>query len=190
MKSQLDRAIKLAANTGDKIIVVDELNNRSSVVMSLEDYEKLLNSQNKRNKGLKNLTDEELLDKINCDIVTWKDVKENKGFLAETVDSEDDFEDEKGDEIFPDFTAPNLTSDGDLTPEAKEEEAEEIKNEPVSAETAADNNENLYYYNEPEKAETAHEETGFTSIKDELKKSRKTWEIPEDVKEAAEDVIF
>jgi len=39
MRSQLERAINLSSRTGDKIIVVDEFNDRSSVVMSLDDYE-------------------------------------------------------------------------------------------------------------------------------------------------------
>jgi hypothetical protein len=197
MMSQLERAINLAAKTGDKIIVVDELNDHSSVVMNLDEYEKLLNGENKGNVEIKNLTEEELLDKINRDIVTWREANKDKTFLEEIDDLGDDVEDEfgkdvaadesdfakamvdddEGEEIIPDFTAPDSIAE-EIVSEEKKEVPEE----------------NLYYYNEPEKNEnesasakaTAYED-GFTSIKDELKKNKKAWEIPVEVKQAAED---
>jgi hypothetical protein len=213
MRSQLERAINLAANTGDKIIVVDELNDRSSVVMSLDEYEKLLNGQNKGRNRIKNLTEEELLDKINRDIVTWKDANSEKKFYEEMEDDNDDFEqpfakaspfakamgdemggkneldfDEDDDKTNSDFIAPHFDAEGNLIPDVSEEPAGAKStftspNEPMAAK--ADEDQNMYYYHEPEKAES-----GFTSIKDELKKNRKTWAIPEEVKEKAEEVPF
>lgn len=207
MKSQLERAITLAAKTGDKIIVVDELNDRSSVVMNLDEYEKLLNGENKGNREIKNLTEEELLDKINRDIVTWREANKDKTFLEELEEIEDadndlespcaeaagdedelDFNEEEnnGDEIIPDFIAPgsnmekaapeeNISADSTNSPQASSGQEKNLE-------------ENLYYYNEPEKTEAAEEESGFTSIKDELKRNKKAWEIPAEVKQAAEDV--
>lgn len=207
MRNQLERAINLAAKTGDKIIVVDELNDRSSVVMNLDEYEKLLNSENKINTEIENLTEEELLDKINHDIVTWREANKDGAFLEEIDDLGDEIDEEspfakatedKDDEewLLPDFTAPLPIVDDEMISEEKEEEkVEEIKETPE---------ENLYYYNEPASAEASpyaeatgdktagkpendNMDSGFTSIKDELRKNKKAWEIPAEVKQAAED---
>ncbi len=207
MKSQLERAINLAAHTGDKIIVVDEMNDRSSVVMNLDDYEKLLNGQSKGRNSVKNLTEEELLDKINHDIVSWKDANSDRNFSSEIPGLNDDWEDaepenfaeeendlsDEDDEIMPDFVPPDFGAEDDLIPEEKETEPIKIE-EPVSDQAKADEDENVYYYHEPSSAEATEgkpenekEESGFTSIKDELK-NRKHWEIPEEVKKSAEDV--
>jgi hypothetical protein len=273
MRSQLERAINLASRTGDKIIVVDELNDRSSVVMNLDDYERLLKSQNKGRNDIDNLTEEELLDKINHDIVSWKDANSDRTFSSEISgfhdnwddDDDDNFDDKDLEEegiddededldvddssfakatedeeintdIFPDFTKPYFNADENLSsqPEENLEEAEltpekNITEEPVIAETKIDEDENVYYYHEPEpeveaepelktepkpelepeseiepvsepestkivenkpekQEETLKDENGFTSIKDELKKNKKAWAIPEDVKKSAEDV--
>jgi hypothetical protein len=198
MRSQLERAINLAAVTGDKIIIVDKENDRSLAVMNLDEYEKLLNGESKRNKKIDNLTEEDLLDKINHDIISWKDAREEKFFLENSeTDSEDDLDDEEGDDldfsgalsdgdedddVFPDFIAPSCDSEGNIISEEADSESEK-----KSAEESAAEEENLYYYNEPERAETEKEPSGFTSIKDELKKNRKTWEIPEEAKKRAAD---
>jgi len=235
MRSQLERAINLASRTGDKIIVVDELNDRSSVVMSLDEYERLLKGQNKGRNDVDNLTEEELLDKINHDIISWKDANSDNDFLPknhnwhDSWEHEDDFDDEAEDEldvededetdedlnfddddeeidtdIFPDFTTPNSEVEKNIISEpeessfakATEDESElapekVITEEPIIAEAKVDEDENVYYYHEPEsekQEETAKDESGFTSIKDELKKNKKAWAIPSEVKEKAEDV--
>jgi|WetSurMetagenome_2_1015567.scaffolds.fasta_scaffold242750_2 hypothetical protein len=280
MKSQLERAIKIAANTGDKIIVVDELNDRSSVVMNLDDYEVLLNGQHQRNHEINSLTEDELLDKINRDIVAWKEANSDKKLFndlddvedssfAEATEDDDDLEDEfKDDDIdFPadeeifdsaaadkdkketEFVVPNfdlsteasakVDAEGNIIPEPieAEDEEQEIKNiveenkeaeeeidEPIEnlpvetevekaeevaipapSEVPAAENEDVYYYHEPtpgaedklEKVDTEiqpeaepvkKEDGGFTSIKEELKKNKKAWAIPEEVKEKAAEV--
>jgi hypothetical protein len=291
MRSQLERAINLAAKTGDKIIVIDELNDRSSVVMNLDDYEKLLTSQNKGNRGITNLTEEELLDSINNDIISWKDANYDKKSFAEfndddsdfdeeTEDEEDEFaflkdldEDEEDEDEDSDFIIPHFdtSAEENIIAEPKEEELESepvadnsIVDEPVvtpivsaSAESVADKtldeevvpaeteaeepaivedniesagdelmpddsvmneplvakaiaeeaksatnseseseaDQDVFYYHEPSTTETAEgearnkkEDSGFTSLKDELKKVHKTWAIPEEVKKSAEDV--
>jgi hypothetical protein len=230
MQSQLERAINLSAKTGDKIIVIDKFNDRSSVVMSIDDYEKLLKGQNKRNKIVTNLTEDELLDKINHDIVSWKNANSDEKFSSEIPAFDDEWENEDDDEldfddendspfalqskasedkeintdIFPDFTAPNLDVsaealakvdfEGNIIPEEADDEII-VMDEPATvapAEPKADEDENLYYYNEPEKTEGENdkEDIGFTSIKDELKKNKKAWSIPEEAKEKAEEVPF
>ena len=172
MKKQLQKAIDLAASTGDKIIVVDEKTDKGMVIMSLNDYERLIFSENKQRDEVKNLTEEELLDKINKDIVLWKNTVEDKEEKPEEEIEETEAEAEEAVEV-PVYT-----------PTVTEEEKDE-----------ADENENLYYYEEPSKAPEAEvrkeEENSvgdFSSIKDELK-AKKHWEIPSTVKKDAEEVI-
>jgi hypothetical protein len=236
MRSQLERAINLSAKTGDKIIVVDEFNDRSSVVMSLDDYEMLLKGRNKGGNSARNLTEEELLDKINHDIISWKDANSDRDFSSEIPslhdsweheDNKEDVEDEldfdedvndeesdfakasadKNDEDDSDFFPPHFDADGNIIPELKDDELDDESElvpeeitpeepviekvaESVAADSKVDEDENVYYYHEsdPEKSETEKEESGFTSIKDELKKNKKAWAIPSEVKEKAEDV--
>jgi hypothetical protein len=233
MRSQLEKVIDLAARTGDKIIVVDELNGRSSVVMGIAEYEKLLNGQNKANRSVRSLTEEELLDKINGDIVAWKEAREDR----EASDWEEDWNDEEENDFEPHFTEemedeeefesedeededwvpPSfdmsaetlekadadenlLDESGEIEPDAMSAIAspdEVVTDEPVK--NAADEDENLYYYHEPEKTASEYafakatadeeEESGFTSIKDELKKNKQGWEIPSEAKDKAEEVV-
>lgn len=69
MQDQLQKAIKLAKKTGDRLIVFDQNNtNLTYVIMTLDDYERMLDS----NSEVKGLTEDELLDKINRNIALWK----------------------------------------------------------------------------------------------------------------------
>jgi hypothetical protein len=252
MRSQLERAINLSARTGDKIIVVDEFNDRSSVVMSLDDYEMLLKGRNKGGSRVGNLTEEELLDKINHDIISWKDANSDRNFsseipslhnswvhednddLEDELDFDEDIDDEESDfaKTSPfaeatgdksadkdesDWTPPHFDADGNIIPNLKDDELDdepffakaaedeselvpeettpeepvvEKVAESVAAEAKVDEDENVYYYHEPglDKPETEKDESGFTSIKDALKKNRQAWAIPSEVKEKAEDV--
>ena len=173
MRSQLERAINLAA---------------SSVVMDLDDYENLLNGQNKGRNSIKNLTEEELLDKINHDIISWKEANSDKKFFDDITEDEssftrasagkEDFADEPAfakamadeeddfsavdDEIDPDFTPPNFDAEGNIIPEAEEEAAEPVKivEEPTAAEAKVDEDQNVYYYHEPSSASATAGEAG------------------------------
>ena len=238
----MERAINLSAKTGDKIIVVDEFNDRSSVVMSLDDYEMLLKGRNKGGNSARNLTEEELLDKINHDIISWKDANSDRNFSSEIPslhdswehEDDDDLEDEldfdedvddeesafakaSADKDESDWTPPHFDADGNIIPDLKDDELDdepffakvtedeselvpeettpeepviEKVAESVAAESKVDEDENVYYYHEPglDKPETEKDESGFTSIKDALKKNRQAWAIPEEVKKSAEDV--
>lgn len=69
MSDRLQRLIQLINKTGDKLIVFDS--NQSDncyVISSLKDYERLI----KESGGVKGLTEDELIDKINRDIAVWK----------------------------------------------------------------------------------------------------------------------
>jgi hypothetical protein len=81
MQDQLQKAINLAKKTGDRLIVYDMSNGEDAyVVMGMDDYEKLVTG----NVAVKDLTEDELLDKINRDIAVWKNEQNNKGEEAET----------------------------------------------------------------------------------------------------------
>lgn len=69
MRNQLQKAINLAKKTGDRLIIFDNLaSDNGYVVMSLDEYEKILSPR----QEIISLTEEELLDKINRDIAIWK----------------------------------------------------------------------------------------------------------------------
>jgi len=92
MSDQLERAIKLAENRGDRVIIIDKEKDRSIVVMSLDEYELLLFRKNEDSFGVESLTETQLLDKINRDIALWKDernafkVREEISFFDENPD--------------------------------------------------------------------------------------------------------
>lgn len=67
------RILDLIRKTGDKYIFDDEAG-ETFVVMALDDYETYLF----KNNQLKNLSEEELLNKINKDIAIWKSSQEDK----------------------------------------------------------------------------------------------------------------
>jgi hypothetical protein len=103
MEKNLDRAMKLARMTGDRLIIYDRQSPDSSyVVMSIDEYEKIA----KKGRQVANLTEEELLDKINRDIAVWKSQQESdkksKNYLKISDDPglDDDF---CGDEDEEDF---------------------------------------------------------------------------------------
>lgn len=86
MKKSLEKAINLARITKDKIIVVDEEAGGSFVVIDLAEYEKLMLGIDKK-EDIKNLTENELLDKINRDIAFWKEENEIKEVEEEKLAS-------------------------------------------------------------------------------------------------------
>lgn len=69
MSDRLQRLIQLINKTGDKLIVFDSYQSDNCyVISSLKDYERLI----KDTGGVKGLTEDELIDKINRDIAVWK----------------------------------------------------------------------------------------------------------------------
>ncbi len=67
------RIVKLIEKTGDKCIVFDPKNDDTYVIMGLNDYERMALNKNE----VSDLTEEQLLDKINRDIAVWKASQEN-----------------------------------------------------------------------------------------------------------------
>jgi hypothetical protein len=74
MKDRLKKALNLVKNTGDKIIIFDNIQNSDTayVIMNMDEYEDIV----LKNKEISSLTEEELLDKINRDIAVWKSLQD------------------------------------------------------------------------------------------------------------------
>lgn len=68
MSAKIDKIINLIEKTGDKCVILEPESDKSYVIMTFADYEKLISCQS----GVKGLTEDELLDKINHDIAVWK----------------------------------------------------------------------------------------------------------------------
>ncbi len=166
MQNQIKRAIELSKKTGDRVIIVDKNNLEDAfVVMNLTEYEKII-MQNKQNYlEAKNLTENELLDRINRDIAVWKnkkgieywDEKNNLNSLENSLDKEifDDLEDER------------------LYYYNDEEEA------------------NLYekYFSEKENALKPEKSDELSRKRKEKNNKDNPWQIPKQVKESAEEVL-
>jgi hypothetical protein len=121
--SQLQKAINLAKKTGDRLIVFDPAKEDSAyVVMSIDQYEDLTLGRG----SVRNLTEDQLLDKINRDIAVWKNENDFSAFESknsqksrgmENADEYENYEeDESEDEEFgniedmyrDDFSSPGL----------------------------------------------------------------------------------
>lgn len=84
MYKKLDQVLALVTKTGDKMIVVSE-NHDPYVVMSLKDYERLLTN----NTAVHDLSEDELLSKINRDIAIWKSVQSSNEYNLEQFKIDD-----------------------------------------------------------------------------------------------------
>jgi len=69
----IQRVISLIKKTGDKVVILDKNDDLDCVIMTINDYEKLVLGKSE----IMGLTEDELLDKINRDIEIWKDSQEN-----------------------------------------------------------------------------------------------------------------
>jgi len=165
MPEQLQKAINLAKKTGDRIIVFDNYKTEDAfVIMDLDSYEKMLNSQ----EEIRLLTEDELLDRINRDVALWRNESngnnevlpelENKEFSS--FDSAQDKQDESLD-IGDDISGAN------------------------SFDLEQDDDEDLYYYEDT--LDNTGENTENDVSEDNDKKNN--WRIPSGVKEAADEVI-
>ena len=94
------KVFALIQKTGDKCLVVDPESEEIFVVMTLRNYEKILGKK----QSVADLTEEELLDKINRDIAMWQTSKDiencdcresHADALSDEVEAEDSAEDER-----------------------------------------------------------------------------------------------
>ncbi len=83
---QLKKILKLIKKTGDKVVIYSENKpDDSFVLMSLDGYENLLEEKvinTPETTDNLDLTADDLTDRINCDISTWKN-QENGQYLDE-----------------------------------------------------------------------------------------------------------
>lgn len=68
----LEQVLELAYKTGDRVIVVSE-NHEPFVILAFKEYQALMS----HNTNLQELTEQELLEKINRDIAVWKASQED-----------------------------------------------------------------------------------------------------------------
>lgn len=87
----LQKILELINQTGDRFIFEDEKGSLF-VISSVADYEKLIF----RDKEVKSLSEEELLNKINKDIAVWKEAQQAEE-IEKDLSQMDDFK-EKEDE--------------------------------------------------------------------------------------------
>ncbi len=76
--SSLDRLIDLAQRTGDRLIVHNPIEDRDVVIMSVDEYEQMLDERSFdfTKHDVKRLTSDQMLDQINRDISIWRADKE------------------------------------------------------------------------------------------------------------------
>lgn len=90
MPNKLQKAINLAQKTGDRIIVYDYNNpDNTYVIMSIDEYERLALGKNE----VRNLTEDELLDKINRDIAVWKNEQIDRNVFEDKFENKEDYSD-------------------------------------------------------------------------------------------------
>ena len=175
MQNKLQKAIDLVNKTGDRLLVADMADpERVFAVMSIDEYEKLMFDKS----GVRNLTENELLDKINRDIAIWKSDNEFNGnkqkssiqvrkYLSSIKDKNaflDNFDFDNN----PDFYESSYA-------EAPEDKDDEFDDEEF--ENLEDNG--IY-----EKIEI-----GLKKEQEDDNKKKNPWAIPHIRKEAAEEII-
>lgn len=91
--SSLNRLIKLARRTGDRLIVHQPTDGADVVIMDIDEYEMLLAEK----QDVRDLTERQLLNQINRDIAIWRaneHLEEENGYSTDLTDEEQiDFSD-------------------------------------------------------------------------------------------------
>ena len=158
MKNQLQKALALSKKTGDRLIVFDLGRDVDPfVVMDLAEYEKIIIGQS----GVRGLTEDELLDKINRDIAIWRGEQD-----------QDDQREEKAEKTEP------FTPLGSIINRRREGFMPE-----------AGWQENWNSGTGPEPAEFTGQMDGYADFGKREKNKRNPWRIPSERKQAAEEVI-
>ncbi len=206
MQSQLEKAINLSKKTGDRVIVVDKYNeNDIFVVMSLDEYEKIISQGLNRNSETRGLTEGELIDKINRDIANWKsdqrDLNNNLEFddfySEDSGDNESDIEDDNlyyygeeddgvgiSDIMNEDYDFSFKDSDKDSGKEEDLEKYEDKHESDIkSVKDIVEDRYNFDFQDENKKGDS------LVSPAQERKVKKSLWKIPSSVKKGAEEVI-
>ncbi|PIR13027.1 hypothetical protein COV49_03625 [Candidatus Falkowbacteria bacterium CG11_big_fil_rev_8_21_14_0_20_39_10] len=172
MQNQLQKAINLSKKTGDRVIVVDSAGSDSAfVVMGLDEYEKLVLGKSE----VRDLTEDELLDKINRDIAIWKSDNSDKGWIGVGDVLDDRYLSKNKPDFIKDYRVGAF--------EPKNEYFNNFKDDFEFDDEDYDEDDDRYYYEEDDMKD-------FYQLKQrESEKTRNAWEIPTDIKEQAEEVI-
>ena len=95
MPNTIHEVIELINKTGDSCIVLDADANPAYVILPFAEYKKIIENRD----AVTELTEEELLNKINRDIALWRQRQESElgalersDFMPEKIDSVDDAE--------------------------------------------------------------------------------------------------
>lgn len=121
LPNQLQKAFDLSKKTGDRLIVFDSARSSEAyVIVSLDEYEKIIIGHNE----IRDLTEDELLDKINRDIAIWKS---ERNFS----DLDSNFEEEKvkKPEIINTVLQEKKSKNNWRIPKERKESAEDIEEE-------------------------------------------------------------
>jgi len=78
MIQSLQKVFNLINKTGDRCIVLNPDNGDAYAIMSLPEYERVMLGRSE----ISDLTEDELLDKINRDIAVWKSLQSNEQIAA------------------------------------------------------------------------------------------------------------
>lgn len=97
--SSLEYLIELSQKTGDRLIVHNPLENQDVVIMSVDDYERLVLGK----KDVRSLSSGQLIDQINRDIAAWRANKEMDEEWEREMMLEDEFENEEPFDPFAEY---------------------------------------------------------------------------------------
>lgn len=86
----IKKIINLIEKTGDRCVVVDKEGDPAYVILSFSAYEKIINNED----DVSGLSEDQLLEKINRDVATWKE-SQNEAKLQNFASLEEVFEGEK-----------------------------------------------------------------------------------------------
>ena len=89
-QTSLEQIIEFAKKTGDRLVIFDKNNSSAFVILDLKDYEKLVLSKD----DIKDLTEDELLNKINRDIAIWRDSQKEEEIEEKFSLIDDDIDDD------------------------------------------------------------------------------------------------
>lgn len=100
MQAGFDRLLELAQRSGDRLIIYDRFGHNHKVIVDLDDYEHMLlvDEREEAYEDVRQLSEGELIDKINRDIAMWR-----SSFYDRNFDTDDEYDDVWGmDKSMPD----------------------------------------------------------------------------------------
>ncbi|MDO8499957.1 MAG: hypothetical protein Q7S66_04890 [bacterium] len=79
MKStQIERVLNLVRRTGDRLVIMDNQSDEIFTIMRLGDYEDLLNTDSWNGERIEDLSEREMMEKVDRDISYWRSLHEEE----------------------------------------------------------------------------------------------------------------